>query len=305
LETGRRTIKTDLIAEISQITSNLKINEPLKNHTTFRVGGPAAYFAETANINELQKLYRFAIGRKLPFLVIGSGSNLLFGDKGFDGIVARLTGDFCAYRFQKETVFAGVGVKTAALVSACAENGLSGLEGLAGIPGTLGGALIGNAGTSGGWIGDAVKSVEVLSAAGRVRMIPREKLKFSYRASNLDDKLVLGAVLHLKKAPKNDIVTGIEKLLCRRNETQPVGTHNAGSVFKNPPEDSAGRLIDACGLKGFSIGGAEVSEKHANFIINKGNATASDIKALITSVRQKVKEKSGIELELEIKLAGQ
>jgi UDP-N-acetylmuramate dehydrogenase len=305
LETWRRTIKTDLSIEISKIVSSLKVNELLKNHTTFRVGGPAAYFADVADIKELQQLYKFSIGRKLPLFIIGSGSNILFGDKGFDGIVARLMGDFCAYRFQKETVFAGAGVKTAALVSACAENGLSGLEGLAGIPGTLGGALVGNAGTSGGWIGDAVKSVEVLAASGRVRMIPREKINFAYRGSDLRDKLVLGAVLHLKKAPKNDIVTGIEKLLCRRNETQPVGTHNAGSVFKNPPEDSAGRLIDACGLKGFSIGGAEVSEKHANFIINKGNATASDIKALITSVRQKVKEKSGIELELEIKLAGQ
>lgn len=305
METGRRTIKTDLIAEISQITSNLKINEPLKNHTTFRVGGPAAYFAETANINELQKLYRFAIGRKLPFLVIGSGSNLLFGDKGFDGIVVRLTGDFCAHRLHKETVYAGAGVRTAVLVNDCAENELSGLEGLAGIPGTLGGALIGNAGTSGGWIEDAVKSVEVLSPAGRVRMIPREKIKFFYRGSNLEGKLVLGAVLHLKKAPKNDIVNNIEKLLRRRNETQPTGTWNAGSVFKNPPEDSAGRLIDACGLKGLKFGGAEISEKHANFIINKDNAKSSDVKALIAAVRHKVKEKFGVELDLEIKLAGQ
>ena len=197
-------------AEISQIVSRLKINEPLKNHTTFRIGGPATYFAEVATINELQKLYRFAVKKKLPFLVLGGGSNILFGDKGFDGIVTKLAGDFCEHRFHKETVYAGAGARTAVLVNDCTEKELSGLEGLAGVPGTLGGALIGNAGTSAGWIEDAVKSVEVLASSGRVRMIPREKIKFFYRGSNLEGKIVLGAVLHLKKALKNDIVKKID-----------------------------------------------------------------------------------------------
>jgi UDP-N-acetylmuramate dehydrogenase len=293
-----------LTVELSKITSSLKVNEPLKNHTTFRIGGPAAYFAETANIGELQKLYRFAINRKLPFFVIGGGSNVLFGDKGFDGIVARLTGDFCAHRFHKETVYAGAGARTAALVNDCADNELSGLEGLAGIPGTLGGALIGNAGTAGGWIEDAVKSVEALSPSGRVRMIPREKIKFFYRGSSLYDRVVLGAVLHLKKAPKNDIVNNIEKLLRRRNETQPTGTWNAGSVFKNPPEDSAGRLIDACGLRGTRLGGAAISSKHANFIVNEGGATASDVRRLAETARKAVAQRFGIDLAYEVQFIG-
>jgi len=305
VETRRRTIKTDLTEEISKIVSRLKINEPLKNHTTFRIGGPAAYFAETATVTELQKIYSFALKKKLPFYVLGGGSNVLFGDKGFDGIVARLTGDFCEYRFSRETLYAGAGVRLAALVSDCSDKELSGLECLAGIPGTVGGALISNAGTSLGWIEDTLKSAEILAASGRVRRLAREKIKFSYRTSSLEGTIVLGAVFHLKKAPKNDIVNKIAELLRRREERQPAGTWNAGSIFKNPPEDSAGRLIEACGLKGLQFGGAEVSPKHANFIVNKGSAKASDVRALIAAVHQKVKEKSGIELELEIKLAGQ
>ena len=305
MENRRRTIKTDLSAEISKIVSRLKINEPLKNHTTFRIGGPAAYFAETSTIEELQKLYRLSLNRKLPFIVLGGGSNVLFGDKGFDGIVAKLSGDFCEHRFRNETLYAGAGARLAAIVGDCAEKGLSGMEGLSGVPGTVGGALVSNAGTSLGWIEDTVKSVEVLGSSGKVRRLARGKIKFFYRGSNLEGKIVLGAVFHLKKALKNDIVDKTAGLMRRREETQPVGTWNAGSVFKNPPEDSAGRLIEACGLKGLKFGGAEISEKHANFIINKGNAKASDVKSLIAAVHQKVKEKFGIELELEIKLVGQ
>ena len=292
-------------AEISKIVSSLKINEPLKNHTTFRIGGPAAYFAEAENITELQKLYRFSVNKKHPFIILGGGSNVLFGDKGVDGIVVKLSGDFCGHRFRGETLYAGAGTRLAVIVNDCAEKGFSGLEGLAGIPGTVGGALISNAGTSAGWIEDSLKSAEIMSASGKVRRMAREKIKFFYRGSGLEGKMVLGAVFHLKKAQKNDILNKIAGLLRRREETQPLGTWNAGSVFKNPPEDSAGRLIEACGLKGLKFGGAEISQKHANFIVNTGNAKASDVRTLIAAVHRKVKEKFGIELELEIKLAGE
>jgi len=229
---------------------------------------------------------------------------VLFGDKGFDGIVAKLSGDFCDHRFHGETLYAGAGARLAFLVNDCAEKGLSGFEGLAGIPGTVGGALVSNAGTSLGWIEDSVKSVELLSAAGRVRHAAREKIKFFYRGSSLEGKIVLGAVFHLKKAQKNDILNKISGLIARREETQPIGSWNAGSVFKNPPEDSAGRLIEECGLKGLKFGGAQVSEKHANFIVNNGRALSSDVKSLIATIHQKVKEKFGVGLELEIKIAG-
>ena len=305
MEAGRRAIKTDLSSEISKFVSSLKINEQAQEPHHFPNRRPGGLFCKAAAIEELQKIYRFALNNKIPFLILGGGSNVLIGDKGFAGIVARLTGDFCEHKFRNETVYAGAGDRIAALVNDCTEKGLSGLEGLAGIPGTIGGALISNAGTSLGWIEDAVKDVEVLSASGKVRRLSREKIKFFYRSSNLEGKIVVGAVFHLKKAPKNDIVNKITELMRRRQETQPTGTWNAGSVFKNPPEDSAGRLIEACGLKGLAFGGAEVSGKHANFIINNGSAKASDVRALIAAVHTKVKEKFGIELDLEIKLIGQ
>jgi UDP-N-acetylmuramate dehydrogenase len=244
------------------------------------------------------------VNRKLPFIIIGGGSDILFGDKGVDGIVVKLAGDFCEHRFHNETLYAGAGARLAVLVSECAEKGLSGLEGLAGIPGTVGGALVSNAGTNLGWIEDVLKSAEVMSTSGKVRRIAREKIKFFYRSSSLEGKMLLGAVFHLKKAQKNDILNKIAGLMRRREETQPVSTWNAGSVFKNPPEDSAGRLIEECGLKGLKFGGAVISQKHANFIVNTGSAKASDVRALIAAVHGKVKEKFGIELELEIKLAG-
>lgn len=230
---------------------------------------------------------------------------MLFGDAGFPGVVVRLSGELSGFSIEGDTVRAGGGASVGVLINRCAENGLSGLEGLAGVPGTVGGALAGNAGTSAGWIGDVVSSVDVLSDSGHAVTLDRGEMRFVYRGSNLEGRCVLSAVFNLKKAPKNDIVSRINEIMLRRSNTQPIGTWNAGSVFKNPPENSAGRLIDACGLKGVRFGGAQVSEKHANFIVNTGQAKASDVRALIAMIHARVKEKFGISLDLEIKIVGE
>lgn len=241
----------------------------------------------------------------MPFFVLGGGSNILFGDRGFDGIVVRLAGDMSGYRFEGSVLHVGAGAHVPALVKESAERGLSGLECLAGVPGTIGGALVGNAGTRDEWIGEAVASVNVALESGQIVPLDRRELSFSYRTSNLAGRPVTGAVLNLKKGSKNDILNKLKERMLRRTQRQPAGTWNAGSVFRNPPDDSAGRLIEACGLKGLAFGGAQVSEKHANFIVNAGSATAADVRSLVALVRQKVKEKFQVELTLEIKIVGE
>jgi UDP-N-acetylmuramate dehydrogenase len=283
----------------------VRVNEPLKDHTTYRIGGPATCFAEVETIAELSRLCRFARQEKVPFMVLGGGSNVLFGDRGFDGIVALLAGEFTAHRFEGGMLRAGAAARLPVLVKESAARDLAGLECLAGVPGTVGGALMSNAGTRDEWIGEVVTAVEVMNDAGTVMTIDRKDIEFYYRGSSLEGLLVTGVALNLKKGVKNDILSKINELMTRRSKSQPVGTWNAGSVFRNPPNDSAGRLIEACGLKGLSFGGAKVSEKHANFIINEGKAASADIRSLIVLVRQKVKEQFGVDLELEIKLVGE
>lgn len=250
-------------------------------------------------------LYRFARKESMRFLILGGGSNVLFGDHGFDGIVVRLGGELAAHHFEGTVLHAGAGARLPVLVKESAERELAGLECLAGVPGTMGGALMSNAGTRDEWIGESVAAVRVMNDAGAITTIDRKDMEFSYRSSSLEGYLVTGAVLSLKKGLKNDILNRINFLMERRSKGQPAGTWNAGSVFRNPPDESAGRLIEACGLKGLAFGGARISDKHANFIINSGNATAADVRSLISLIRHKVQEKFGIDLHLEIKLIGE
>lgn len=280
----------------------LKVDEPLKNHTTFRIGGPAKYFAEVRNMEELCEIYDLAIKNRLDFFILGNGSNILVSDQGFNGIVIRLCGEFAEYKAEGEKIFSGAGVRLAALVNFCSENSFQGIECLAGIPGTIGGALISNAGTSAGCIGDLISSVDVLSKTGLKRKLNRTEINFGYRSSNLEGELILRAEINLKKGTKNDILKVVKDIMLRRSKAQPLGTWNAGSIFKNPTNNSAGRLIEECGLKGLKCGDAQISEKHANFIINTGEAKASDVLNLIKTAQNKVKEKFGIDLETEIKV---
>ena len=190
----------------------------------------------------------------------------------------------------------------AMLVKASIDKELAGLECLSGVPGTLGGAILGNAGSKDEWIGNAIGSVEAIDGSGKIVEIPKENIKFGYRSSGLNNIILLKATLNLKKSLKNDIFTKVERYVSSREQSQPLGSWNAGCVFKNPDGESAGRLIDQCGLKGLRFGGAKVSEKHANFILNIENARSSDVYELIKIIRAKVFEKFKIKLELEIKI---
>jgi UDP-N-acetylmuramate dehydrogenase len=304
VEKGRRAITKDLTHLLAAAVSRLKRDEPLKDHTTFRIGGPARFFAEVQDTGELSRLKNLAAIEKIPFCLLGWGSNVLVSDDGFPGIVARLTGRFAEFRFERDVLEAGAGVPLPLLVNAARDGDLSGFECLAGIPGTLGGALVGNAGTMLGSVADTLVFADVLSDLGQIVRLEKKNIEFSYRHSGLAGRTVLGATFHLKKSQKNGIVSAINELMKRRSSSQPHGAWSAGSVFKNPPGDSAGKLIEACGLKGVAHGGAQISEKHANFIINTGSATAADVRALIALAQEKVKEQFSVDLELEIKLIG-
>ncbi len=305
MENRRRNIRKDLASQISSIVSSLKIDEPLKNHTTFKIGGPARYFVEAANKKEIQNLWNFTHNEGLPLFVLGRGSNILVSDRGFDGVVVCLTGEFKDFIFQSEKLVAGCGVSLAKIVNECVQRSLSGIEYLAGIPGTLGGAIVGNAGSSDVWIEDIINSVKAIDENGQIVEILKKDILFRYRGTDLGKKVLLESALNLKKSTKNDIVKKIKENTDRRFESQPIESWNAGSIFKNPKGDYAGRLIEQAGLKGLKFGGAQVSEKHANFIINSGDAKSSDVLELIKVVRHNVKEKFGLDLELEIKLIGE
>ncbi len=254
---------------------------------------------------ELAGVFSLCRRENVPFMVMGGGSNILFSDKGFPGVIAVLRGEFTEFAFKGTRLEAGAGAAAALLVNKSLNKSLSGLELLAGVPGTLGGALCGNAGTKDSWIGSLVESVEILAESGTFVTLAGKDLSFGYRTSNLSGKIISRASLNLIKAEKNDILKAIDDLKRRRETSQPEGVFCAGSVFKNPSGESAARLIDAAGLKGLVFGGAAVSEKHANFIVNKGSATAHDVKTLIGIIHAKVKERFGVALDLEIKIIGE
>ncbi|MFH1022912.1 MAG: UDP-N-acetylmuramate--L-alanine ligase [Planctomycetota bacterium] len=273
---------------------------PLAACTTFAIGGPAEYFAEPSDADALLGLLKFARGRGVPVRFLGNGSNLLIADEGVRGLVIRLGKGLDFLRREGDEVVAGAGLDLARLVHQCQEWGLGGCECLAGIPGTVGGALVMNAGTRHGCIGDVVREVCVADAGGAARRMERDALEFRYRGSNLRGMPVLDARLALRPADPAVLRETSRGILEKRRETQPLGWRNAGCVFKNPPGAGAGRLIDEAGLKGFREGGVRVSEIHANFIVNDGRGTARDVRTLIERVREAIRVKHGIVLETEI-----
>jgi UDP-N-acetylmuramate--L-alanine ligase/UDP-N-acetylenolpyruvoylglucosamine reductase len=283
-------------------------NEPLGPKTTMRVGGPARFYAEPVNEDDLALLLRETHRRGLPVLLLGRGSNLLVPDEGVDALVLRLAGREWQ-RFEARSdgrVEAGAGLRLKELCGMAAARGLRGFEFLEGIPGTLGGALRMNAGAMGGWTFDVVESVRLALRDGTVRTLRRYELHVAYRdCRELADAVALGAVLRPVSTgvPPAEIQAQIASFQARRLATQPRDP-SAGCMFKNPPNESAGRLIDALGMKGERVGDAEVSPVHANFIINRGQATAADIIALMRRVRERVKAAHGIELEPEVQLYG-
>jgi UDP-N-acetylmuramate dehydrogenase len=278
----------------------LKTGEPMAKHTTFRVGGPARFFLSPTCVDELCGVLNICRAEGLDPLFLGGGSNLLVSDEGVSAPVVHF-GKLKGVEFAGGVVRAGAGVPTAKLVALCVAHGLSGIEALAGIPGTVGGAVVMNAGGKYGNIGDFVRSVTVVHGSG-TKILTGSQLKFEYRHTNLRSKAVVGIELGLEKAMPAAIRERLRKILAEKRQTQPLSAWSAGCVFKNPPKDSAGRLIDGCGLKGRRVGGAVVSMLHANFILNEGAASASDILALIEIVRNEVKTRFRVRLEPEIEI---
>lgn len=279
-------------------------DEPMSKHTTFRIGGPAEWYAEAVSVSQLILLMQYAQEKKIPIFFWGAGSNLLVSDHGIAGLVIHLCGEFETVTYNDDHVRAGSAVHLPTLVKMSAEKGLGGIEPLVGIPGTLGGALIMNAGTRELQIGQVVKSVEVIQPNGLFEVLTADQIQFQYRSSSLNGKTICFATLKLKPGNKDDIMRTVQNFLSHRLQTQPIGTLNAGSVFKNPEGHYAAQLIESAGLKGLKIGNAQVSTKHANFIVNLGGATAEDIKKLILEIQKKVHEKTGVRLEPEIKIVG-
>ncbi len=284
--------------------ARITANEPMSKHTTLGIGGPAEWYAEAASVPHLKSLLAFAKSKNCPLFMLGAGSNLLVSDAGIAGLVVRLRGEFETFAFSGSSVRAGAGVFLPTLVKACAEKGLGGAEPLVGVPGTVGGGLVMNCGTRELWLGSITQSVEVLGADGALETIPAEKIDFKYRSSSLGGKILCFAALKLAPGKKEVIQKNIQDYLSMRLETQPIGTLNVGSIFKNPEGNFSARLIEQAGLKGFKIGAAQVSAKHANFFVNTGGATAKDYRALVEHARQTVKEKFGVSLEPEIKMVG-
>lgn len=281
----------------------LRPAEPLAPHTWFGLGGTAEFFAEPRTIDELQSLVRHCHEQQLPVRLLGSGSNILIRSECVPGVVVHLTsGEFTQIQVDKQQVIAGAGAKLGHTISVSVREGLGGLETLVGIPGTIGGALHGNAGSRGGDIGQWTRQATVMTRSGEIIVRQREEMVFAYRESNLDELVIVEAKFELEPDDPNELTKRMQKQWIVKKANQPLGHQSAGCIFKNPRGMSAGELIEQVGLKGTRIGGAEVSSRHANFIVTEPGATASDVLRLIDLVRQRVEERLGIEMELEIEI---
>lgn len=277
---------------------------PLGALTWYRLGGPARWLLSPRDADELTAVLRYCAKQGVPWRVLGRGANVLIRDEGFDGAVIRLTGPaFEAVQYDGARVTAGAGVDFMKLVRATVDRGLEGLERLAGVPGALGGIIRMNAGGKYGEVCEFVESVDVVDATGRRRTLTRDEVGFTYRHTALDGHVVLGATLKLAAGQREPLRQRHDEIWKEKAASQPgVGQRSAGCIFKNPPGERAGRLLDQCGLKGTRVGGAEISQRHANFIVADPSATASDIVRLITLAQARVHEMTGITLELEIDL---
>jgi len=293
-----------LAAAVAGLKGTVQFDAPLKDYTSFRIGGPADVLVEPADIDDVARLVRQTRAQKLPLFVVG-GTNLLIRDKGIRGVVVSL-GKLRAIKEEPGAVLyaeGGVGMPT--LIGYAIRHSLAGLEWAAGIPGTVAGCVVMNAGTRLGEMKDSVKAVRLVNMDGDIVDLPVSEIPFAYRRATLPPGIVVGVWLQLKAGVRTEIEKVVKDYLHYRRDTQPLTLPSAGCVFKNPPKDSAGRVIDAAGLKGAQVGDAQVSDKHANFIVNQGQASARDVLALIRKVRAAVARKTGVKLELELKVVGQ
>jgi len=289
------------------IDSIVKYDEPLKNHTSLRIGGPADVFCSPNNIEDLKKVVSISREYNIPFRVIGNGTNLLILDSGIRGLVINLNKGFKKIEFSDKIIKVGAGVSLVYLSKIVSNKELSGLEFVCNVPGFLGGAIINNASFKGNCMADVVQSVTFLTRENKIGKTFKSNLNFNYRECNLKGKpvVILEATLLLKKGNKEEIESKIKQNIEIRKTKQPLNKFSAGSIFKNPPGYYAGELAEKVGAKGLSRGKAQVSSKHANFIINKGGASAEDILYLIEEIEKRVKKNIGIKLEREIEILGE
>ncbi len=276
-------------------------NEPLWRHTTFRIGGPVRWFIEVGDESPLGRILQLLGEEGVPHLLLGGGSNVLAPDQELESAAVRLRGNLARVAVAGRRVRAGAGAALATLAAAARDAALSGLEFAGTIPGTLGGALAGNAGYGGACIGELVASVTLLLPDGTVAVLPRDGVSFAYRSSSIAGQgAILGATFDLTRGDPERIAALMRRLADQRRATQPLGQACAGCVFRNPPGHAAGRLIDEAGLRGLIEGNAQVSDVHANFIVNRGDARAADVTRLIATVAERVKARFGISLSLEL-----
>ncbi|MCC8162127.1 MAG: UDP-N-acetylmuramate dehydrogenase [Lachnospiraceae bacterium] len=281
-------------------------DEPMKFHTTFRVGGPARYLVEPQSVAELRAVIALCHAQKTPWYIVGNGSNLLVSDEGYDGVVIHLFRNMSAMRAEGTRLMLQTGVQTVRAAKFALEHSLTGLEFASGIPGTIGGAMVMNAGAYGGEMKDVVRRVRVLLPDGTEQDYSGEEMQFGYRRSRVaaEGGIVLEEELELAQGDAESIRARMEELKQKRLAKQPLEYPSAGSTFKRPEGYFAGKLIEEAQLRGFRVGGAQVSEKHCGFVINRGDATASQIWELIGEVQRRVYEQSGVRLEPEVKLLG-
>jgi len=278
------------------------MNEKLSGHTSFHIGGPAQYFVSVHTKKALNDVLRRIKKSNLKYFLIGAGTNLLVGDAGFKGVILKLGGTFKKMSIHNGLCQCGAGMLIDEFLKRTADRGYGGAEFLAGIPGTLGGAVKGNAGAFGGAIADLTEGVVITDRRGNERIVPAEEIGFAYRESRIKDGEIITTInLRLKKQKRDAILGKINRNLRKRERKHPRG-YSAGSFFKNPNCRPAGRLIEECGLKGMSVGDAEVSRKHGNYIVNRGQARAADVIALSSLVKKAVREQTGILLKQEVRV---
>jgi UDP-N-acetylmuramate dehydrogenase len=296
----------DLAKELrARMRGTALTREPMARHTTFKIGGPADLAVVPEDADDLKAALHFARSRGLPVLVLGSGSNTLVRDGGIRGMVI-LPEKFQDLSREGNEVTAGAGVRISRLLAFCCKQGLAGLEFLSGVPGTVGGAVWGNAGAWGGATAERLARVDLVTEEGDDLFLGRDVIPFAYRFSGFPKgAVIVRATFALQPGDPTAIRQRISRWLVRRNASQPVEFRSAGSIFKNPPGEYAGRLVDAAGVKGTRIGGAKISEKHGNFFVNLGEAQAADVLALVELARERVRATAGIELELEIRVVGE
>lgn len=292
----------NLIENLNENNISYVLDEPMSAHTTFKIGGAADILITVKSIDELQAAINACKASNLPVMILGNGSNLLVSDNGIEGAVITLDGDFKEITVDGDIITSGAGAKLSRLCSVALENSLTGLEFAYGIPGTVGGAMYMNAGAYGGEMKDVALSVTALTADGTIREVPAEDLQLGYRTSvfKTNGDIILFSKYKLEQGDQVAIKARMDDVMDRRKTKQPLEFPSAGSVFKRPEGAFAGTLIEQCGLKGKTVGGAQVSEKHAGFIINIGGATCDDVMGLVKIVQDTVKAETGYFLEREI-----